>query len=126
MEQVALQEVVFHCSLSILSQERLIEKCGMKGHAFLAEHPQAASTLQHSPEKALRGLIFTKSTIGFPSCAALSPDLLQVILLAGSWSCQWPEICFWSYIPGGVAFLSQASVDFAAGHLCTRRSSSQS
>ena len=67
---------MFHSSLSILSQEPLIEKCGMKVHAFLAEHPQAASTLQHSPEKALRGLIFTKSTTGFPSCAALSPHLL--------------------------------------------------
>lgn len=48
-----------------------------------------------------------------------SPQLLQAVLLAGSWSCQWPEICFWSYIPGGAAFRSQASVDFAAGHLCT-------
>ena len=59
----------------------------MKVHAFLAEHLQAASTLQHSPEKTLRGLIFTKSTIGFPSYAALSPQLAsqQGLLLAGSW-----------------------------------------
>lgn len=77
---------MFHSSLTILSQEPLIEKCGMKVHAFLAEHLQAASTLQHSPEKTLRGLIFTKSTIGFPSYAALSPQLAsqQVLLLAGS------------------------------------------
>ena len=32
----------------------------------------------------------------------------------------------WSYIPGGFGFLFQASVDFAAGHLCPRRGSSQS
>ena len=47
----------------------------------------------------------------------------QVLLLAGSWSCQGPEMCFWSYIPGGFAFLSQASVGFAAGHLSPLRSS---
>ena len=48
----------------------------MKGHTGLAEPPQVARTLRHSPGKALRGLIFTKSTTGFPSCVALSPHLL--------------------------------------------------
>ena len=60
-------------------------------------------------------------------CCPLPPlASQQVLLLAGSWRCQWPEICFWSYIPGGFGFLFQASVDFAAGHLCPRRGSSQS
>ena len=60
-------------------------------------------------------------------CCPLPPlASQQVLFLAGSWSCQGPEMCFWSYIPGGFAFLSQASVDFAAGHLSPLRSSSQS